>query len=227
MFKDTEFLGSQMGGAGDFKNIWVGFPYYDYPEQTKLYYMVSFAYHFHSLLFHVLISEPRSDYMEMLLHHTVTCFLLYLSFILNYVRVGVCVLFLHDVSDIFVYLAKVLVDFKLTVLQLPAYVALMTVFGYCRLYVYPVYVIPWGSIYAEDVVQGEVLGWDVSAAMLIMLQVLHVYWYALLLKMGITKIFKGKGAEDVIAKVEVDQKDMTEEELVEAEIQKEMMKRRD
>mmetsp|Transcript_10993 Transcript_10993/g.12033 ORF Transcript_10993/g.12033 Transcript_10993/m.12033 type:complete len:377 (-) Transcript_10993:684-1814(-) len=219
MLKDTEFLGSQFGGSGDFKNIWKGFPYHDYPDGTRLYYMVSFAYHAQSLFFHVLISEPRNDYMEMLLHHTVTCFLIYLSFVLNYFRVGMMVLFVHDFSDIFVYFGKFVADLKWNV-QLPTYLVIMSAFGYSRLYVYPVYVIRWGALYCDDVSNVTILGRDVGIAMLTMLLTLHIYWYCLLLKLGYSKVLKGKVAEDVFGKIEADQKDLTQKEFVDAEIKK-------
>eukprot|EP00357_Protocruzia_adherens_P028042 CAMPEP_0115021162 /NCGR_PEP_ID=MMETSP0216-20121206/30699_1 /TAXON_ID=223996 /ORGANISM="Protocruzia adherens, Strain Boccale" /LENGTH=346 /DNA_ID=CAMNT_0002393419 /DNA_START=67 /DNA_END=1104 /DNA_ORIENTATION=- len=196
LIKDTEFLGPQLGGSGDFKNIWRNFPYYSYPEGLTTYYMFSLAYHVQSLFFHVLITERRNDYLEMLLHHTVTCFLLYISFVLNYVRVGVLVTFVHDISDIFIYGAKFLVDLKWEKIQIPYYGLLMTSLAYTRLYVYPFYVIQWGAYYCEEQAKVEIRGRDIGLVMLFMLLFLHIYWFCILLKIGFSKIFKGKRMED-------------------------------
>lgn len=43
----------------------------------------------------------------MYLHHIVTIALLYTSYWYNYMRIGVIVLYLHDVSDIVVDLLKI------------------------------------------------------------------------------------------------------------------------
>ena len=48
----------------------------------------------------------RKDFAESLAHHVVTLALLYYSFYANFVRPGLIIMLLHDVSDIFLEAAK-------------------------------------------------------------------------------------------------------------------------
>ena len=59
---------------------WTELPYHVVPEDVRLYYMISLAYHTHSLIFHV-SGERRNDFMEMILHHTCTIFLMSFSYV--------------------------------------------------------------------------------------------------------------------------------------------------
>ncbi len=56
---------------------------------------------------HRFVEERHKDYFMMYIHHLVTIALVFISYSYNYLRIGVYVLFLHDVSDIWVDLIKI------------------------------------------------------------------------------------------------------------------------
>jgi len=48
----------------------------------------------------------RKDWLESMIHHVATTLLLVYSYYVNFTRVGVMVLLIHDMSDIFLEAAK-------------------------------------------------------------------------------------------------------------------------
>lgn len=48
----------------------------------------------------------RKDWLESMVHHIATIALLLYSYYVNFTRVGIMVMLLHDVSDIFLEAAK-------------------------------------------------------------------------------------------------------------------------
>ena len=60
-------------------------------------------------------------------------------YLINFIRIGTLVLFVHDVPDIFAYAIKFVVDTGNAPLILTFYFALLAVWGYVRLFVFPVW----------------------------------------------------------------------------------------
>jgi len=106
----------------------------------KTYYLVQFAYHFHSLIFQLFLAH-RNDFVEMVLHHTCAIFLVGFSYSMNFLRVGSLVLFVHDTCDIISFLVKAVVDTNYTIAVVISYFLLLLSWGYMRLFVLPVYLI--------------------------------------------------------------------------------------
>lgn len=78
---------------------------YTAPAELKFLYCLQCAYYVvHLSLLQVL--PRKKDHVQMALHHVVTLLLLVLSFRTGYLRVGTVVMFLHDVFDPFMLLAK-------------------------------------------------------------------------------------------------------------------------
>jgi hypothetical protein len=96
---DKPWLPTQLGGTGDSSNLWVDHPFTYIDPDVKQYYLLSLSYHAHSLVFHV-FTIHRNDFVEMTLHHTCAILLVVYSYYANYIRVGVLVLFLHDLADV-------------------------------------------------------------------------------------------------------------------------------
>lgn len=151
----------------------------------KGFYQVAMAYHLSELVFQLMFELSKPDLVEMMVHHSTTCFLIFSSFYMNYMRIGSLVLFLHDFSDIPVYITKILVDTPLSICTFLNYLGMLVSWGYLRLYVFPRFVIQ-SVIYAgagEIPVIGE-KAWAGFAAGLSLLLCLHVYWYSKFLQMG-------------------------------------------
>jgi hypothetical protein len=59
-----------------------------------------------TLFYHRFLDSRKKDYVMMFIHHLVTIMLIFASHSVGFHRIGVIVLFVHDVSDIFIDLVK-------------------------------------------------------------------------------------------------------------------------
>jgi len=194
--KDSYFLPPSLGGDGSAGLMFKDFPYQGREQfpQIREYIMVQLGYHMHSFIVHV-FSKPRNDFVEMLLHHSVTVFLIILAYFMNYVTISHLVLFVHDLSDIFICCTKALVDTDSTFFTMSCYGLVMVTWSYMRLFIFPTEIIYWG-FYNNPLPEQEVHGKWLLGTMLHFLLVLHLYWYYLLIKMGLRFALKGK-KEDI------------------------------
>jgi len=175
-------------------------PYHPIADAVWWYYIVSTGFYWSLLVSQFLFDIRRSDFVEMMLHHIVTIFLLSMSFGTNFVRAGSLILFIHDTADIYLELGKMFryadresgegrtywstlltVDFAL----------LLVVWIGTRLYYFPAHIIRTMLFEGPRLVQENYLWTNllqrpivprVFLAMLCTLLVLHLYWTTLLLK---------------------------------------------
>eukprot|EP00760_Papus_ankaliazontas_P031187 PhM_4_TR5202/c4_g1_i4/m.50868/K04710/CERS; ceramide synthetase len=96
------------------EGVWAGFPQQTQKPEYVLLYLYCNGYHLQRLW--RLVRKPGSDWIEMGLHHVITVFLLVESMCLGVgaMRVGIIVLMLNDIADLFVYAGKIssLLDWK-------------------------------------------------------------------------------------------------------------------
>ncbi|TMW61309.1 hypothetical protein Poli38472_013772 [Pythium oligandrum] len=191
VMKDETWFPEVLGGSGSVKNAFTNLK--TPPSlQLKAYFLVQFGYHFHSLVYMLLLTPIRNDFLEMLLHHVATIILIGGSYLANYTAIGALVAYIHDIGDVTGYAIKSVVDTGNTPLVVVMYFVLLASWGWSRLYVYPVHL-----IYHATVTLPEANP-DVSMVylrptniMLCMLQFLHVYWYSLFLLMGYMLVKSG------------------------------------
>jgi len=190
--KDAEWLPPSLGGNGTTAACWTGYPFGPYSEEVKLYYIMSLGYHLHSFAFHFFLPH-RNDFLEMLLHHLIAIFLVCFSFMCNMVRAGSLVLLVHDLADLPGYAVKSSADTRNTGLTLTLYITLLLVWGYCRLYVFPIDII-WSGMFESAVsgATGAELPRLFMIGMLYILQLLHIFWYYLFIKMGFHFLTRGE-----------------------------------
>ena len=79
----------------------------------------------------------RKDFAESMAHHLVTIALLYYSFYANFVRPGIVVMLLHDISDIFLEAAKLARYADRQGAALWLFVTFTLSWIVCRLYFFP------------------------------------------------------------------------------------------
>ncbi len=60
----------------------------------------------------VFVEPRRKDFFEMQVHHSVTCVLIYVSYISSFVRVGLVIMVLLDMADPVLHIAKQFVYIK-------------------------------------------------------------------------------------------------------------------
>lgn len=162
---------------------------------------------------HVALDHRRKDYFVMYIHHIVTLSLIVLSFTSQSHRVGFLVMFVHDISDIFIDSMKMsnylgLGDAKAYYITEASYVATILSWAYFRLYEFPFRVIfaafkalpetcpeTWADIsrmpffmdgliarFHNDCIPNVYN----NITLLCILAVLHVWWFALLLNIGLS-----------------------------------------
>ncbi len=79
----------------------------------------------------------RKDWFESMAHHIITSILIYYSFYANFMRVGVLVMQLHDVSDIFLEAAKLARYANKHDLSMAFFITFTASWIYLRIWVYP------------------------------------------------------------------------------------------
>lgn len=195
--KDEEWLPKLLGGKASFQDLakfWVDLPYQKQEKKVMIYYMIQLGNALCTYLSQFK-NRSRNSYGEFLLHDEATITLLLLSFLNNYLRMGAVILILHDISDIFSYSCKIVVDTKHIYLTLAAFIGLITSWIYTRLYIFPFHVILQcftNNIWARP----ELVGYTVIAICLIALLCLHVYWFFIFVAIGKKFIVTGE-ADDM------------------------------
>ena len=126
-----------------------------------------------------------------MLHHIATC-CLYLGFMLtNHLGVGGVIAWFHDIADIFVSLSRGLNCIGMRTAGPIAYIILMTTWIYTRNIVLPVYIyyVYTSLKHPEPSLQPLVY---FEMAFLMCLQLLHIFWTFMLLKILFKLITKGE-----------------------------------
>ena len=148
-----------------------------------------------SCLFFLAVETVRKDVVEMFVHHCSTVLLISLSFMYSYHRIGLTIMLLHDVGDIFLYSAKFFNYLRYKNLTNLLFVVFVVIFFIFRLVIFPQVIrVAWGPLtgYIENVTPDQFEGVYVLPSLLSVLQALHIMWFVLILKM----VFKMLRAEN-------------------------------
>lgn len=171
------------------------------PTDIQTMYFLQMAFYLHSIYGTLHMDAWRKDSIMMLFHHGITIALLYLSYCMRYHKMGSLVLFLHDVSDVFLELTKINVYMKSRGhgyhkwsdhLATLAFIFFTLSWAWCRLYWYPLKVIHstnWGAYLYH--VNKDPKMYLVLNSMLVLLQLLHIYWFYFIL-LTLYKIMTGQ-----------------------------------
>ena len=189
------------------------FPYQHISQDVKIYYLVSLGFYGHLIIFQF-FEEAKKDFWEMFVHHVSTIALISLSWSLNYVRIGTLVLLVHDIADPWLEFAKLMHYSKLDKICDIGFVGFAVTFGISRLYVYPLYVIR-ATIVDGLVAAGnrKIIVWWLFNALLILLLVLHIYWYYLVLRMVYKFVVVGMVEKDERSATDVSELEEQQERL--------------
>lgn len=188
-----------LGGQGETRFCWTdGHPFQEVPEDLKRFYLTAVGFSFSEIAM-LLLDRRLPDFEEMLLHHTIACYLTTFSYLLNYVRIGSLVILLHGATDVLIYASKAIVDTNWIHLIAVSYFGLITVFVWCRIFVFPIYIMQ--SAWVESIAEvgpKSNYGWGFLNFALCVLFLLHMYWLGLIVKSGL--MFKRTGqAKDLQA----------------------------
>lgn len=119
----------------------------------------------------------------MFIHHIVTVLLLSFSWTCNFHRIGTLVMVLHDFADIPLDGAKICSYLKMQRLSNILFAILAFSWIFTRIGLLPYRVISYSTYYALDVVE-MFPAYYIFNSLLCALQVLHIIWTVLILKIG-------------------------------------------
>uniref|UniRef100_A0A673GVC4 Ceramide synthase 2-like n=1 Tax=Sinocyclocheilus rhinocerous TaxID=307959 RepID=A0A673GVC4_9TELE len=199
----------------DQRECWRGFPQQPVQDAHYWYYMLELGFYW-SLLLCVSVDVKRKDFKEQIVHHFATIFLLSFSYCSNYIRIGTLVMLVHDSSDFLLESAKMLnyAGWKKTCDSL--FVIFAAVFLVTRLLVFPSKIIYTTLVLSMEVFE-PFIGYYFFNALLLVLQVLHIYWAYLILRMIYKFLFLGKLDKDERSDVESEAEEEENEEEEEEE----------
>lgn len=186
-------------GPGD--QVW---PNQKYKSKLKALYMYGGGFYTYSIFALMFWETRRSDFGVSMSHHVATAFLIVLSYVFRFARVGSVVLALHDASDIFLEIGKMSKYSGAETLASSAFVVFVLSWILLRLTYYPFWVL-WSTSYEvlltldkeKHKVEGPIY-YYVFNSLLFCLLVLHVYWWVLIYRMLVKQIkARGQVSEDV------------------------------
>ncbi|KAF9973836.1 sphingosine N-acyltransferase lag1, partial [Modicella reniformis] len=181
-----------------------GYPHTQLPHVMLWYYYVQLAFWLQQI-FVLHIEAPRKDFWALMAHHSVTLLLISGSAISNFWMVGTAVFVVMDMADIILAFSKSIKYLGVSSKICDCFFACFLVtWLYTRHYLYGYILhsfiftayetIPFeldisqGKWYCRELAWLPILG-------LSLLQILMVYWFALILRI-LFKILKGQSAED-------------------------------
>lgn len=160
----------------------------NYPEHRVgnkewFYYNIELGFYI-SLLISQFTDVPKKDFYQMLVHHLVTILLLTFSWTCNFVRIGTLVLVIHDFADIPLEGAKICRYIRARdSISNAVFIVFTLCWLFSRLGLLPIRVISFTSWYALDHLK-FFPAYYVFNLLLIALQVLHVIWTVLILRIA-------------------------------------------
>ena len=172
---------------------------YTAPADLKIFYMIATSYYVASFFF-VMVRPKKKDFVEMAFHHVVTASLLLLSYTTGYMRIGMVVMYLHDIFDPFMLFAKCTHYANIPVLPDVSFALCAVAFAVPRLYFYPIAIhYAWsgvcvgsascpGGVWDKTRVEFSLIG------LLVALLPIHVFWFIMILKV-LTTALTSKGVQ--------------------------------
>jgi len=130
----------------------------------------------------------------MFLHHCLAVFLIFFSYLMNGLRGGIIVLFVHDPTDVFLCFGRLYADFKSQskVLKYGNFAMLVITWVFFRLYAFPKCIVGTSITYFLEHEMGILASPIVfQIFMAAALVVLHFYWFVFILRIMLTML-RGK-----------------------------------
>ncbi|GLI70104.1 hypothetical protein VaNZ11_014883 [Volvox africanus] len=186
----------------DSRYWWLGctrFPPCNLPVSrgVLLFYCAEAGFYLQAIHFLAVHEERRKDWHESMIHHVVTSGLLFYSYAVNFTRVGVVVILIHDVSDIFLELAKLCRYADRGDIGVLAFIVFFVSWVVCRVIIFPVFVIR-STLFEPVVLVAAYLGieprphWEIFNGLLLILFVLHLYWTVLIFQVIMRQFTHGR-----------------------------------
>lgn len=176
ILKDMCFFPKELLGNGNmlemFKDGVPGYLFFDKPLYFNELYLTGLAFVITDLIWLLFIYERQSDFYLMLLHHSITISLVLFSYLTNLSQVGIIVFYLHDASDIFVYITRIVIntDYRDCIKLTPCALLLLS-FIVFRVFVFGKLII-YVALYMNDWNPYTMILWSFKCILLMM----NVFW---------------------------------------------------
>jgi hypothetical protein len=200
----------------DTRYLWLGCTHFPpcnlyVNHKVLLFYCVQTGFYLQAIHFLAFLEVRRKDWLESMIHHIVTVGLLVYSYYVNFTRVGILIMLLHDISDIFLEAAK-LCRYSRSMLAANTFFGVFFVsWIIARMVYFPLVVIR--SCLTEPITligrpfQIEPMPhYAIFNGLLIVLLILHTYWSWLIFQVLLTAI-KTSGRSGDVREGDVDDKD--------------------
>merc|ERR1711920_207837 len=137
LLRNETWMPPILGGSGATKECWTGgFPFQAVPSEIRRLYLTAIGFHVSEMGI-LLLERKAPDFWEMLLHHSASCTLIVFSYMLNYIRLGTLILFLHGLTDVPLYFSKAVIDTPSNLLIALSYFALVASYAVFRIFIFP------------------------------------------------------------------------------------------
>ena len=193
IYDKLDFFPKELFGHGEMNNLYTNglhsLALFKKPKYFDLHYYINLAYTFTDLFCVVFIYDRQTDILVMIFHHFCTITLIIYSYYNHFDSIGSIILYLHNISDIFVYLGRSLLYTKVPIIFKKIFtVCLLSSFAYCRLFVlgkliYEYFIhINWEIFYLQNTL----------LVALVSLYILHCTWTYKLVRIAYNSIAKSK-----------------------------------
>lgn len=183
LLRNEPWTPAALGGAGVTRFCWTdGYPFQAISKEIRRFYLTAAGYHLSEVVL-LLVDKKAPDFWEMLLHHTLSCTLVGFSYILNYVRLGSLILFLHGLTDVPLYFSKAVIDTPYNKLIFLSSMMLIASYAGLRIIVFPTQLMH--SAWVESVQEvntDQLKGWAFLNFAMCLLFLLHMFWFGLIVK---------------------------------------------
>jgi hypothetical protein len=193
VYDHLDYFPKELFGHGDLKNLYAkglqNFSFFERPRYFDFHYLLNLAYTFADLICVVFVYDRQTDILAMVFHHFCTISLMVFSYYGHFDSIGCLILFLHNFSDIFVYLGRAFLYAKLpTILKQLITINLLSFFVYCRLYVYGILIHDYFVYFIWETYHIK-FAYQIS---LVSLYILHCLWTYKLIKIVYNSVTKAK-----------------------------------
>lgn len=188
----------------DTRMLWTGCTMlpceHDAGSAVRWVYVIEMGFYAQAIPSLIFWEVRRKDFLESLAHHIATLILICYSYWLNLTRVGVLIVMLHDVNDIFLELAKLARYTGRDLLPNALFVVFLLSWIASRLMVFPFWVIRSVLVDAKAVALKYNVNlhphYEIFSGFLLFLLGLHIYWTWLIIKV-LSNVVTGNHADDV------------------------------
>jgi len=180
----------------DISNVWKDFENQIISLNTSAYYIFELSWYISEIFF---LSKSNKDFTVMIIHHIFTISLIGLSYIFGFHRIGILVLYCHNINDIFLESAKCLKYLGFIISSNICFIFLILSWIYSRLYIFPFYVLKSAMFDSYKILfsnENYNIIYYICNTFLVGLLCMHIYWFYLICKIAWKSIRSGK-TEDI------------------------------